>query len=87
MPAGGKVVDGIVRIQRQSKGRAGKPVMIITGLPLPVDAIRLLAKQLKSKCGVGGTVEDGNIVLQGDRREQVKSVLEALGYKVKLSGG
>jgi translation initiation factor 1 len=79
--------DGIVRIQRQSKGRAGKPVCIITGLNLETAELKKIAKQLKAKCGVGGTIEQGNIVIQGDNRDTIKSELESRGFTVKLAGG
>lgn len=79
--------DGIVRLQRQSKGRAGKPVVLVTGLPLSDAELKKLAKQLKSKCGVGGSIEDGTIIIQGDKREVLKAELESAGYTVKLSGG
>lgn len=79
--------DGIVRLARQSKGRAGKPVVIVTGLPHNGDELKALAKTLKQKCGVGGTVEGNNIVIQGDMREKIKAELEKLGHQVKLSGG
>lgn len=79
--------DGIVRLQRQTKGRAGKPVTIVTGLSGTRDEIKAIAKNLKKKCGVGGTVEDGNIVIQGDQRDVIKAELESAGHVVKLSGG
>jgi len=79
--------DGIVRLQRESKGRNGKPVVLITGLPLAATELKILAKELKAKCGVGGTIEDGKILIQGDKREVIQQVLEAKGYKVKISGG
>lgn len=79
--------DGIVRLSRQSKGRAGKPVVIVTGLPCTGDELKSLAKKLKQKCGVGGTIEAGNIVMQGDKRETLKAELERQGYTVKLAGG
>lgn len=79
--------DGIVRLQRQTKGRNGKPVVIITGLPLPPTELKQLAKQLKSKCGVGGAVEGANLLIQGDQRDVLKQELERLGYTVKLAGG
>ena len=79
--------DGIVRIQRQVKGRAGKPCVIISGLPLAASDLKALAKKLKARCGVGGSIEDGNILIQGDKRELLKAELENLGYTVKFTGG
>lgn len=79
--------DGIVRIHRQSKGRGGKTVSVITGLALSPDATKTLAKKLKQRCGVGGAVKDGTIEIQGDQRELLKAELEKQGYQVKLAGG
>lgn len=85
--SGKPIVDGIVRLERQSKGRNGKPVVIIRGLPLSGPDLKKLAKELKAKCGVGGSIEDGLILIQGDKREVLKPLLENKGYKVKISGG
>jgi translation initiation factor 1 len=79
--------DGIVRLHRETKGRAGKAVTIVKGLPLSGDALKSLASQLKKKCGVGGALKDDNIEIQGDHREFLKGELEKLGYTVKISGG
>ena len=79
--------DGIVRLLRQSKGRAGKPVVIIDGLGLPMLELKKLSKKLKTKCGVGGSIEGENILIQGDKRELIKTELEAQGYTVKIAGG
>jgi translation initiation factor 1 len=79
--------DGIVRLHRETKGRGGKAVTIIRGLPLSGDALKALASQLKKKCGVGGTLKDDIIEIQGDQRELLKGELEKLGYPVKISGG
>lgn len=79
--------DGIVRIHRERKNRGGKEVSLITGLPLPQPALEVLGKELKSRCGTGGTVKDGNIEIQGDHRERLKQLLESKGYTVKLAGG
>lgn len=79
--------DGIVRIRRESKGRGGKTVSVVVGVPLNDDGIRALAGELKRRCGSGGTVKDGIIEIQGDHRELLLSELSAKGYKVKPSGG
>lgn len=79
--------DGIVRIQRETKGRKGKGVTVITGIPLAPDALAKLAKKLKAKCGSGGTVKDGTVEIQGDHRDKLAAELKAAGYTVKLSGG
>ncbi|WP_031481043.1 translation initiation factor Sui1 [Maridesulfovibrio frigidus] len=79
--------DGVVRIERQTKGRKGKGVSIITGLPLDGDSLKKLGKTLKQKCGTGGTIKDSIIEIQGDHRDTLKLELEKLGYKAKLAGG
>lgn len=79
--------DGIVRLQRQSSGRKGKGVCLITGLDWDDAALQSLASELKKKCGTGGAVKDGVIEIQGDDRDRLKQLLEARGLKVKLAGG
>lgn len=79
--------DGIVRIQKQTKGRKGKGVSIIMGLDLDDGPLKLLAAELKKQCGCGGAVKDGDIEIQGDVREKLKQILEKKGYTVKLAGG
>ncbi|WP_027711792.1 stress response translation initiation inhibitor YciH [Dickeya chrysanthemi] len=79
--------DGIVRIQRQTSGRKGKGVCLITGVDLDDAALERLAAELKKKCGCGGALKDGVIEIQGDKRDQLKQLLEAKGMKVKLAGG
>lgn len=79
--------DGIVRIQRQTSGRKGKGVCLITGIDLDDDALAKLAAELKKKCGCGGAVKEGVIEIQGDKRDLLKQLLEAKGLKVKLAGG
>ncbi|HEI8503526.1 TPA: stress response translation initiation inhibitor YciH [Serratia marcescens] len=79
--------DGIVRIQRQTSGRKGKGVCLITGVDLDDAALDKLAAELKKKCGCGGSVKDGIIEIQGDKRDLLKQLLEAKGMKVKLTGG
>lgn len=79
--------DGIVRIQRQTSGRKGKGVCVISGVELDDAALAKLAAELKKKCGCGGSVKDGVIEIQGDKRDLLKQLLEAQGMKVKLAGG
>lgn len=79
--------DGIARIRRETKGRGGKAVTVIDGLPLAPDALKAVAKTLKQRCGVGGAVKGTAIEIQGDQRQTCKSALEALGYPCKLAGG
>lgn len=79
--------DGVVRIQRQTSGRKGKGVCLITGVEGDDAALIALAAELKKKCGCGGSVKEGVIEIQGDKRELIKSLLEAKGMKVKLAGG
>lgn len=79
--------DGIVRIARDRKGRGGKTVTVISGLPEDEIALSALAQTLKRACGSGGTSKDGLIEIQGDHRERLAAKLRALGYRVKLAGG
>lgn len=79
--------DGIVRIQRQTSGRKGKGVCLISGIDVDDAELTKLAAELKKKCGCGGAVKDGIIEIQGDKRDLIKSLLEAKGMKVKLAGG
>mgnify|MGYP001821466965 FL=1 len=79
--------DGIVRLRRETKGRGGKAVTVITGLPLAGAELKQLAKALKQRCGVGGALKGEILEIQGDQRDLLKSELEQRGYTVKLSGG
>lgn len=79
--------DGIVRIGRETKGRKGKGVTLITGLPLNDIELKLLAKELKIQCGSGGTVKDGTIEIQGDQREKLVRIMRERGWTVKQVGG
>ena len=79
--------DGVVRVRRESKGRGGKTVMVITGLPLDAAALTALAGELKKSCGCGGTCKDGVIEIQGDHGEQILAGLAKRGYKAKRAGG
>ena len=79
--------DGVVRLQRQTKGRKGKGVTIVTGIAKPETELKAIAKKLKQHCGVGGSVKDYTIELQGDQRDAAQQWLKHQGYKVKLAGG
>lgn len=79
--------DGIIRIRREVKGRGGKTVTIVYGFEFDTAEIKELAVQLKRLCGTGGSVKDGEIIIQGDHRETIKKKLEQLEFKVKLAGG
>lgn len=79
--------DGIVRIQRQTTGRKGKGVCLISGIDLDDAELTKLAAELKKRCGCGGALKDGIIEIQGDKRDLLKTLLEGKGFKVKLAGG
>jgi translation initiation factor 1 len=82
-PAG----DGVVRVSRETKGRAGKGVTLVRGVPLMEAELVALGKQLKAACGSGGTVKDGVIEVQGDHVVRVMQLLQEQGFKVKRAGG
>jgi len=79
--------DGIVRISRETKGRKGKGVTVITGLAMDQAALQRLAKELKRRCGAGGTVKGDAIEIQGDHRDLLVEELTKRGHTVKRSGG
>lgn len=76
-----------VRIRRESKGRGGKNVSVIDGLPLDEKGLKVLLKKLKSQLGSGGAVKGATLEIQGDHREKLLFLLEKEGFKAKLSGG
>lgn len=84
--APGRPADGVVRVSRQTKGRKGKGVTLIHGVPLDGAELKAFGKLLKQRCGSGGTVKDGVIEIQGDHRDAVIPELEKKGWKVKRSG-
>lgn len=79
--------DGFVYVRYERKGRKGKGVCVIAGVPGDKAKLKELAFLVKAKCGTGGTVKDGTIEIQGDFRDTIKTVLEGQGHKVKFSGG
>lgn len=79
--------DGIARVRRETKGRGGKTVTSISGVPLSEEPLRELASALKKRCGCGGALKDGVIEIQGDHVELLLAELLARGFKAKKSGG
>jgi translation initiation factor 1 len=79
--------DGVVRVSRETQGRKGKGVSVITGLGLPAPELEALATELKKKFGSGGTVVDGRIEIQGEHRDRLVEELTRRGFKVKKAGG
>jgi translation initiation factor 1 len=79
--------DGVVRIQRDSKGRKGKTVTLISGVPLNDEGLHALLTELKRKCGSGGALKDGVLEIQGDHRDTLFEDLKQRGFTVKKAGG
>lgn len=79
--------DGTVRVSRETQGRKGKGVTVITGLGLPPNELDALATELKKRCGCGGSVESGRIEIQGDHRDRLVEELIRRGWPAKRAGG
>jgi translation initiation factor 1 len=79
--------DGVVRVRRETKGRGGKTVTVVLGAPVDDVALKELARELKCRCGTGGTIKDGVIEIQGDFCDLVMADLARRGFVVKRSGG
>jgi translation initiation factor 1 len=79
--------DGTIRIQREVKGRKGKTVTAVFGVPLENAELQRFAKMLKRRCGAGGSVEEGVILIQGDHRQTILNEIKKQGYPAKLAGG
>lgn len=82
-----KLGDGKVRVSRETKGRKGKGVTLISGFALTEGEIKTLGKTLKQLCGTGGTVKDGVIEIQGDQRDKIVAYLLEKGFDAKKAGG
>lgn len=80
-------LDGWVKLQLSTKGRKGRGVTLIKDLPLTNDQLKALTKELKTKCGTGGSLKESVIEIQGDKRSILQPLLEAKGYKLKTIGG
>lgn len=76
-----------IYLHRESKGRGGKTVTLIKGLKLKPDDLRELAREIKQACGVGGTLREDVIEIQGDQREKIAPLLKGKGFQVKIAGG
>jgi translation initiation factor 1 len=79
--------SGVVRVSRVTQGRGGKAVSVITGLPLADTALAALARELKQRCGSGGTVREGTIEIQGEHRDTLVAELLQRGYAARRAGG
>lgn len=71
--------SGPVRVARESKGRGGKTVTLVRGLPLEPEPLAALGKELRTACGSGGTVKEGVVEVQGDHVDRIASLLRARG--------
>ena len=76
-----------LRIQATRSGRKGKTVTVITGFQHKNETLSKLLKQLKAKCGTGGTVKENSLEIQGEHKQKLLEILTKLGYKAKISGG
>ena len=79
--------DEIIRIQREVKGRKGKIVTTVSGFQINADELKNLVTQIKRRCGTGGSVKDGLLIIQGDHRDTLLSELKNRGFKAKIAGG
>lgn len=72
-----------LRVWRDTKGRAGKVATVVRGFVGRDDDLQTLGRMLKKRCGVGGAVKDGEIIIQGDMRDRVTEILASEGYRCK----
>ena len=86
-PVAPSAAGGVVRVSRETKGRSGKGVTIVSGLALGEAQLTTLARELKARCATGGTLRDGTIELQGEHRDTLVKELTRRGYLVKRAGG
>lgn len=79
--------DNTIRLWRETKGRKGKGVTMVSGIPGTAEEMKNLAKEIKQLCGAGGTVKAGVIEIQGDRCDVLMPFFEKRGFKVRRVGG
>jgi translation initiation factor 1 len=79
--------DQLLYVSLDRKQRGGKPVTLVEGFSGSGMDLLLLGKELKQRCGVGGSVKDGCVLVQGDHRDAVVKHLEQAGYRIKRKGG
>ncbi len=82
-----KPAEQDIRVCRDKKSRGGKTVTLIKGIVGSNDDLKILEKNLKARCGVGGSSKNGEILIQGDLVEKIIDILKSQGYRVKRSGG
>jgi translation initiation factor 1 len=80
-------VNEVLKVRRETKGRGGKTVTRVSGLPLTGTALADFARELKQRCGTGGALEEGDLLIQGDQVERLLALLAAAGYRPKKAGG
>ncbi|MDQ8179282.1 translation initiation factor [Pelagicoccus sp. SDUM812005] len=79
---------GRLDVKREKSGRGGKTVTVVSGWKgIAAEEKTVLAKTIQKRCGVGGAVKNGNIEIQGDKREETRAVLEDAGFRVVFAGG
>jgi translation initiation factor 1 len=79
--------DNVVRVSLDRKGRGGKSVTLVTGLPGTDEELKAISAELKRRCGTGGTLKDGVIEIQGDHRDNILTALQSKGIRAKKAGG
>lgn len=79
--------DGVIRVQREVKGRKGKTVTAVYGVPLEGEELQKFTQILKRRCGAGGSVKDGVVVIQGDHRQTLLDEIRKQGYPARPAGG